>query len=35
MTLLSSAAPMDPQTWTGKIFNGNWVAPMGGEYQVV
>lgn len=35
MTTISSATLMDPQVWTGKIFNGEWVTPGGGEYQVV
>ncbi|HET9110452.1 MAG TPA: benzaldehyde dehydrogenase [Ktedonobacterales bacterium] len=26
---------MDPQLWTGKIFNGEWVASTGGEYNVI
>jgi len=35
MTTISSSTLMDPQLWTGKIFNGEWIAPTGGEYQVV
>ena len=35
MTTISSATLMDPQVWTGKIFNGEWITPTGGEYQVV
>ena len=35
MTTISSATLMDPQVWAGKIFNGSWVTPTGGEYQVV
>jgi len=26
---------MDQQTWTGKIFNGDWIAPTGGQYPVI
>ncbi|HET9111586.1 MAG TPA: aldehyde dehydrogenase family protein, partial [Ktedonobacterales bacterium] len=26
---------MDPQLWTGKIFNGEWVASTGGKYNVI
>ena len=26
---------MDPQLWTGKIFNGEWVASTGGEFNVI
>jgi len=26
---------MDPQIWTGKVFNGNWITPTGGEYPVI
>jgi benzaldehyde dehydrogenase (NAD) len=26
---------MDPQIWTGKVFNGEWVTPTGGVYKVV
>ncbi len=33
--MISSTTLMDPQVWTGKIFNGDWIAPAGGEYQVV
>jgi hypothetical protein len=25
---------LDPQVWTGKIFNGEWIVPSSGEYQV-
>ena len=35
MTTISSTTLMDPQVWTGKIFNGDWVSPTGGEYRVV
>ena len=35
MTVISSTTLMDPQVWTGKIFNGDWIASTGGEYQVV
>src|SRR5947207_5731520 len=35
MTTISSATLMDAQVWSGKIFNGDWIAPTGGEYQVV
>jgi benzaldehyde dehydrogenase (NAD) len=26
---------LDSQVWTGKIFNGEWIVPTGGEYQVI
>src|SRR5437899_277900 len=35
MTTISSATLMDPQVWTGKIFNGDWIASTGGQYKVV
>ena len=35
MTVISSTTLMDPQVWSGKIFNGDWIASTGGEYQVV
>lgn len=35
MTTISSTTLMDPQVWTGKIFNGDWIAPTGGEYRVI
>ncbi len=35
MTTTASTTLMDPQVWTGKIFNGEWIAPTGGEYQVI
>ena len=35
MTTISPSTLMDAQVWTGKIFNGTWIEPTGGEYQVV
>ena len=35
MSTGTSTALLDPQVWTGKIFNGEWIAPGGGEYQVI
>src|SRR6266568_5326268 len=35
MTMTISTRLMDPQIWTGKIFNGDWITPTGGEYPVV
>ncbi len=35
MTILSSAAQINPQIWDRKIFNGDWVAAKDGEYQVI
>jgi benzaldehyde dehydrogenase (NAD) len=35
MTMISSMTLMDPQVWSGKICNGDWISPTGGEYQVV
>ncbi len=35
MTTTTSTTFMDPQIWTGKIFNGDWITPTGGEYPVV
>ncbi len=35
MTMTTSTRLMDPQIWTGKIFNGDWITPTGGEYPVV
>jgi len=26
---------MDSQTWSGKIFDGGWIPPGGGEYPVI
>jgi benzaldehyde dehydrogenase (NAD) len=34
MTMTSSTTLMDEQIWTGKIFNGDWIASTGGEYAV-
>jgi benzaldehyde dehydrogenase (NAD) len=33
--MTSSTTLMDAQIWTGKIFNGDWIASTGGEYPVV
>jgi benzaldehyde dehydrogenase (NAD) len=30
----SSTTLMDAPAWTGKIFNGDWISPTGGEYVV-
>src|SRR5260370_6904258 len=35
MTTTTSTMYMDPQIWTGKIFNGDWIKSTGGEYAVV
>src|SRR5438128_134966 len=35
MTTTTSTTFMDPQIWTGKIFNGDWIKSTGGEYAVV
>src|SRR5437879_9727357 len=35
MTITTSTKLMDPQIWSGKIFNGDWITPTGGEYPVV
>jgi benzaldehyde dehydrogenase (NAD) len=35
MSTATSTALLDPQVWTGKIFNGEWIAPSGGAYQVI
>src|ERR1700757_314364 len=35
MTTTSSTALLDAQVWSGKIFNGAWISPTGGEYQVI
>ena len=35
MTTTTSTTFMDPQIWTGKIFNGDWITSTGGEYPVV
>jgi benzaldehyde dehydrogenase (NAD) len=36
MTTVSSTTLMDRQIWTGKIFNGDWIAPTGGgQYAVI
>lgn len=34
MTTTSSKTLMDASIWTGKIFNGSWIQPEGGEYTV-
>lgn len=35
MTATTTTTLMDPQVWTGKIFNGDWIASTGGEYNVI
>src|SRR2546425_3705089 len=35
MTTTTSTTFMDPEIWTGKIFNGDWIKSTGGEYAVV
>jgi benzaldehyde dehydrogenase (NAD) len=35
MTMVPSATLMDRQIWTGKIFNGDWITPTGGQYPVI
>jgi hypothetical protein len=35
MTTVSSTTLMDQQAWTGKIFNGDWIAPTGGGHYTV
>jgi benzaldehyde dehydrogenase (NAD) len=35
MATSTSTTLLDPQVWTGKIFNGEWTTPTGGEYQVI
>src|SRR5258708_13579271 len=35
MTTTTSTTFMDPQIWTGKIFNGDWIKSTGGEHAVV
>src|ERR1043166_7755921 len=35
MTTTASTRLLDPQVWTGKIFNGEWITPTGGEYQAI
>jgi benzaldehyde dehydrogenase (NAD) len=32
--MVPSATLMDQQIWTGKIFNGDWITPTGGQYPV-
>jgi len=34
VTMTSSPTLMDARIWTGKIFNGDWITPTGGEYSV-
>src|SRR5215470_7629405 len=33
--MTSSTTLMDERIWTGKIFNGDWITPTGGEYPVI
>lgn len=35
MTTATKTMLMDPRTWSGKIFDGAWIAPGDGEYTVV
>lgn len=35
MTTVPSTTLMDQQIWTGKIFNGDWIPPTGGQYSVI
>ena len=35
MTVADTTALMDSQTWSGKIFDGGWIPPGGGEYPVI
>ena len=35
MTVADATTLMDPQVWSGKLFDGDWSAPSGGEYAAV
>lgn len=35
VTETSTSTLMDPQVWSGKIFDGGWVSPEGGEISVI
>src|SRR5436305_8405824 len=35
MAVAETATLMNPETWSGKIFDGEWVAPAGGEISVI
>jgi benzaldehyde dehydrogenase (NAD) len=35
MAVSTATTLMDPGAWVGKIFNGEWVTPKGGTYDVV
>ncbi len=35
MTVTDTTTLMDSQVWSGKIFDGDWIAPSGGEYAAV
>jgi benzaldehyde dehydrogenase (NAD) len=35
VTETSTSTLMDPRVWSGKIFDGDWVAPEGGEISVI
>src|SRR5947209_15278692 len=32
MAVVETTTLMDPGTWSGKIFDGSWISPEGGEY---
>ena len=35
MTVANATTLMDSQVWSSKIFDGDWIAPSGGEYAAV
>jgi acyl-CoA reductase-like NAD-dependent aldehyde dehydrogenase len=35
VTTVSSTTLLEQQIWTGKIFNGDWITPTGGQYPVI
>src|SRR5947209_17458884 len=35
VTETSTSTLMDPQVWSGKIFDGEWISPEGGEITAV
>jgi len=35
MTMATATTLMDPRTWSGKIFDGGWIAPGDGEYAAL
>jgi benzaldehyde dehydrogenase (NAD) len=34
-SMITSSTLMDSQVWTGKIFNGDWITPVGGTYPSI